>query len=168
MGEAGGFACQPDGRSPSIQIPSSLLKEQTTPSQRCKSLKHGVLARTLVLDSESAHRFDTLLAGLTAELQPETCIELAFVESMAVARWRQMRIWVLEKSGFDHEIRKQDPANAAEDTPTRGALAFRTLCDQSNSLELMNRYEVRFDRQYSRALRQFYEAKSRRKRSFAE
>jgi hypothetical protein len=132
------------------------------------SLKHGVLARTLVLDSESAQRFDTLLAGLTAELQPETGIELAFVESMAVARWRQMRIWVLEKSGFDHEIRKQDPANAAEDTPTRAALAFRTLCDRSNSLELMNRYEVRFDRQYSRALRQFYEAKSRRKRSFAE
>jgi len=77
------------------------------------------------------------------------------IETMAVARWRQMRLWAFEKSGLDHEIGKQEGDITSEDAPTRAFLAFRGITDQSRSLELINRYETRCDRQYLRLLRHF-------------
>lgn len=120
------------------------------------NLRHGLLARTVVLDGESLERFTTLLYALRDELQPQTGIEATLVENMAVARWRQMRLWGMEKAGIAYEIQKQEcsdkPEVLEQDAPTRAALAFRTLSDHSRSLELMNRYETRYERQYNRAL----------------
>ena len=133
----------------------------TSPAGKQKSSRnsrrHGMLARTIVLDGESLTRFTALLATLKEELQPQTGIESALVESMAVARWRQMRLWGMEKAGIAYEIQKQESSSDSQDTmerdaPTRVALAFRALSDHSRSLELMNRYETRYDRQYGRAL----------------
>jgi hypothetical protein len=82
---------------------------------------------------------------------------------MAVARWRQMRIWGLEKVSMEDEMQKQSGLfNASEDPATRMARAFRTLSDDSRSLELINRYEARYDRQYLRAHRRFLELRDRR------
>ena len=68
---------------------------------------------------------------------------------MAVARWLQMRIWSMEKAGLDYQISKQDEP---VDAPTKAALAFQTLSASPRSLELINRYETRYDRQFNRAL----------------
>ncbi len=87
---------------------------------------------------------------------------------MAVARWRQMRIWGMEKASMEHQMRAQSEARDAneghpvEDTATRCALAFRTLSDDSRSLELINRYESRYDRQYLRAHHRFLQLVDRR------
>ena len=62
-----------------------------------------------------------------------------------------MRIWGIEKANLTHEINKQD--QAAQDAPTRAALAFRSLSDGSRTLDLLHRYETRYDRQYARAYR---------------
>ena len=51
-------------------------------------LRHGMLARTVVLEGESKDRFVALLQALLVEYEPATETETAFVESMAVARWR--------------------------------------------------------------------------------
>ena len=68
---------------------------------------------------------------------------------MVVSRWRQIRLWSMEKAGLDYQIaRQEEPV----DPPTKAALAFRALSDESRSLELMNRYETRYDRQFARAL----------------
>jgi hypothetical protein len=124
---------------------------------------HGMLSGTIVLEGESKDRFRALLAALHEELQPRTPIETSLVENMAVARWRQMRIWGMEKAGMEHEMRRQAEASqSTEDTATRSALAFRTLCDDSRSLELINRYESRYDRQYLRAHRRLLELRDRR------
>jgi hypothetical protein len=119
------------------------------------SLRHGILANTVVLDSESTDRFLALVASLKREFRPVSEVERALVETMAVCRWRQMRLWGMEKAGLTFEIRKNNGEGtevAAEDAPTRAALAFRSLCDGSRAYEVMNRYESRFDRQYNRAL----------------
>ena len=135
-------------------------------------LRHGILSRSVVLpDCESRKRFFALLESLNAELQPETGIESTLVENMAIARWRQMRLWTMETAGLTHQMRTQRPSasNPAADpaieydSPTRAALAFRALSDQSRSLELMNRYETRFERQYARALDRFLDFRARRK-----
>ena len=129
---------------------------------------HGMLSGTVVLTGESEDRFKALLADLHAELQPQTTVETTLVENMAVARWRQMRIWGMEKASMEHEMRAQSEArdaaegNPVEDTATRCALAFRTLSDDSRSLELINRYEARYDRQYLRAHHRFLQLVDRR------
>ena len=63
------------------------------------SLRHGLLARAVVLEDESRARFDTLVCQLDEALQPQTAIEHLFVGKMAAAHWRQLRIWELERAG---------------------------------------------------------------------
>ncbi len=128
---------------------------------------HGILSGTVVLTGESEERFHALLADLHAELQPQTTVELTLVETMAVARWRQMRIWGIEKANMEHQMRAEAAAGGEDGAPadepaTRCALAFRTLSDDSHSLDLINRYESRYDRQYLRAHRRFLALVDRR------
>jgi hypothetical protein len=132
------------------------------------ALTHGMLSSTVVLKGESTDRFLGLLTDLFEEFQPQTPFEESLIQNMAVSRWRQMRIWGMEKASMDHEMRRQSEiSNSAELNPpeqaaTRAAIAFRTLSDDSRSLELINRYEARYDRQYLRAHRRFLEIRDRR------
>jgi hypothetical protein len=130
-----------------------------------------MLSSTIVLKGESTDRFLGLLAALFEEFQPQTPFEESLIENMAAARWRQMRIWGLEKASMENEMRRQsemshstssDADEDSEHAATRAAIAFRTLSDDSRSLELINRYESRYDRQYLRAHRRFLEVRDRR------
>jgi hypothetical protein len=114
------------------------------------SRRHGLLARTIVLDNERPSAFAALLSSFEFELDPAGEIEQGCVENMAVARWRMMRLWGIEKAGFEFEMSKQPPG--LHDAATRAAIAFRSLCDDSRAADLLNRYETRYDRQYTRAL----------------
>jgi hypothetical protein len=133
------------------------------------AITHGMLSSTIVLKGESTDRFLWLLTSLFEEFQPQTPFEESLIENMAVVRWRQMRIWGMETASMDHEMRRQPATmpNSADLDPseqagTRAAIAFRTLSDDSRSLELINRYESRYDRQYLRAHRRFLEVCDRR------
>jgi hypothetical protein len=116
------------------------------------ALKHGMLSSVIVLQCESKDRFDKLVASLFGEFQPQTSFEESLIENMAIVRWRQARILAMEKAGMDYEMRRQaEKTNSSEDAATRASIAFRTLSDDSRSLELINRYESRYERQYYRA-----------------
>jgi hypothetical protein len=112
---------------------------------------HGMLAAAIVLDGEAPDRLAALSEAFHQKLQPRDEIEDAYVDTMVLCRWRQIRLWELESANVNFEIRKQALAHESETKRTRGALAFRALSDQSHSLELMNRYETRFFRQFNRA-----------------
>jgi hypothetical protein len=129
--------------------------------------RHGLLADSLVLDGESEARFCSLLASLERELDPGSSLEDDQIAIMAVAQWRRMRLWSLEKASYIEETRRRRAANQAAgqaagqaddpacdgETPiTHLARTFRTLADESNVLHLLNRYETRFSREYLRAL----------------
>jgi hypothetical protein len=114
-------------------------------------LDHGLLAEAIALDGEAADRLAALSLAFHELLQPQNEIELSHVENMIMCRWRQMRLWILESANMSHEIRRQALLHEFESKPTRAALAFRHLCDESHSLELINRYETRFNRQFIRA-----------------
>jgi hypothetical protein len=126
------------------------------------ALKHGMLAGTIVLKCESTDRFENLVATLFEEFQPQTPFEESLIEDMAVARWRRMRIRGMEKAGIDYEMSRQSDSVAAEDSATRAQFAFRTLSDETRSLELINRYDARYQREYLRAHRRFVEVRDRR------
>jgi hypothetical protein len=122
------------------------------------STRHGMLAESVVLEGESQERFLELLAEIDGELQPETPVEHALVQKMAVAQWRQFRLWTLEKTAIDHLIRKQaQTVGCNEHKATCASLAFRTLADESRSLDLFHRYDSLCDRQYLRAHKRFLE-----------
>ena len=129
------------------------------------NLKHGLLSESVVLEGESIERFNALHDEIFALVEPEGPIETSLAENMIMCRWRQMRLWVLESAAVNYEMRKQAPAHQNEDDPTRAALAHRTLIDETRSLEVLNRYETRFDRQFNRAIQRLQELQARRKKS---
>ena len=111
--------------------------------------RHGLLSRTIVLEGESQRRFAKLLSEFYEELQPVGEVQRQIVETAAAARWRLLRIWGLEKAGIEDAIRLQDPH---ADPSTRAAMAMKGMAEKSRFLDLMNRYEVALDRQFSRSL----------------
>jgi hypothetical protein len=114
------------------------------------SLRHGMLAKVVVLDDENPQVFADLIGVFERDLAPQNEIERALVENMAIARWRLMRLLAIEKSTMKIEMDKH--ASATPEPCTRAALAFRGLSDGSRALDLLNRYDARFDRQFARAL----------------
>jgi len=122
------------------------------------SLRHGILAQTIVLEEEDGDAFSKLLRSFETEFVPQTPNEAAMIENLAVARWRLMRVWAIEKQGLTLEMKKQDPA---VDPVSRATLAFRSLSDDSRALDTLHRYETRYDRQYSRALHLLFKAREK-------
>jgi len=52
------------------------------------SLRHGLLARSVVLDDENGDTFADLLAAFERDLYPQNDVERSLVENMAIGRWR--------------------------------------------------------------------------------
>ncbi len=63
---------------------------------RANALRHGILARAVVLPGESRRDFDAVLGGLRQSLNPVGALEDDLVETLAVTRWRQGRVLVAE------------------------------------------------------------------------
>ena len=128
------------------------------------------MSSTVLIDGELTDRFETLLANQVAEYQPETETEMQLVENMVACKWRQLRIWALENVGHSEEIRRlvaTSPEIAAKGAAERAWYAMRELIQSSDVMDAMNRYEVRFDRQYMRALKMLRELRAK-EGTFAE
>jgi hypothetical protein len=132
------------------------------------SRKHGLLSKKVVLEGESQEEFDELLTSYLDEHLPETPTERALIENMAVARWRQERVWTLETSAMENQMRNpRHPEGYADDEAndfsTRAYVAFHTLTSKSPSIEVLSRYEVRFERQFRLALNAFLQLRAARR-----
>jgi hypothetical protein len=125
------------------------------------SRTHGLLSKKVVLAGESQDEFDALLASFLHEHQPETATERDLIERMAIARWRQERVWNCETAGLNNEIRRPR-YHEGEDYATFTFVAFRTMSDDSRVLDLLNRYEARFERQFRAALSTFLNLRTKR------
>lgn len=125
------------------------------------SRKHGLLSKKVVLEGESQEEFDELLASYAEEHQPETPTERTLIESMAAARWRQERVWALETAAINNQMR-HPRYDEADDFPTQAYVAFHTLTEKSRSLDLLNRYEVRFEREFRASLNALLSLRAKR------
>ena len=113
------------------------------------AIRHELLARAFVLQSECPERFETLVDSFYAEYQPVTPTEAALVDAMATARWRLLRLSNLEVSAVDHAYADADSALSI---PVRTLLAYRSAADSGRSMELMSRSEARLQIQFNNAL----------------
>src|SRR5262249_39706841 len=112
------------------------------------AIRHGLLAEGVVLEREKTPAFLELLNELIEEHHPSTPTQHMLVETMAVARWRLLRTWSMQKHALDRDLAMQDG-----DTPAlQAAQAFRSTPETATSYELLLRYEVALDRQFHRAL----------------
>jgi hypothetical protein len=124
---------------------------------------HRMLAEIVVIEGESQDRFLTLAAALYDEFQPQTVFEESLIGEMTTALWRRMRIWSMEKAGMEQAMRlRAERPHPTEDPATRSYSAFRAIADNSRTLELMNRFDSRYEREYLRAHRRFLEVRDRR------
>jgi hypothetical protein len=122
--------------------------------------QHALLSKTIVIEGECAARFAALLASMRDHLKPRNTIEDGLVEDLATCRWRQRRLLAMETATLTHEMRRQDPDAAAQPPPRRAAMALGDSSPSSHTLDIINRYALRFDRQYDRALRRYLAIRS--------
>jgi hypothetical protein len=121
--------------------------------------RHGLLAETIVLEAEDKAPFLELLNELMEEHQPQTRTETMLVETLAAARWRQDRIWGMQKIAFDYDV--SSSAALAELNPLRAVLALRNSPESVRTHELLLRYEIALDRQISRTLLRLHQLQDR-------
>jgi hypothetical protein len=111
------------------------------------AIRHGLLARCIVMDKESLESFEALLTQHLDSLQPADGVEFGMVEEMVAAYWRMRRAWAIENRMLE------DAANAQGESDPVGAItaAFTSLA-ASPALALMHRYETRLHLVYQRSL----------------
>ncbi len=112
------------------------------------AVRHGLLARAIVLEDESSEGFRALFDQHLERLQPADGVELGMIEEMAASYWRLRRAWAIETCLMDQAIAQEGSAEPLD----RITGAFRSLTG-SGSLALLHRYETRLHSMYQRALR---------------
>jgi hypothetical protein len=85
-----------------------------------------------------------------------------FVEIIAAARWRQDRIFGMQKVAFDYDVASA-PAEV-ELNPLRAVISIRSP-ESARTHELLLRYEIALDRQISRALLRLHQLQDRDSKS---
>ena len=111
------------------------------------ALRHGLLAKCVILASESPEGFKDLHDHHLARFMPSDGVEDGFVEEMTASRWRMRRLWAIETRILDDALAAQPPG----DELGRIAAAFSTLAARPE-LHLIHRYETRLHTIYQRAL----------------
>lgn len=111
------------------------------------AVRHGLLARCIVMENESRASFDALLAQHIERLRPADGVEFGFIEEMTAAYWRMRRAWALETRMLEQRVAAQRPGDEID----RIAAAFTDLT-ATPGLGLMHRYETRLHCIYQRAL----------------
>ena len=124
------------------------------------STRHGLLAETIVLEAEHTGPFLEMVRELCEEHQPSTPTENMMLETIASARWRQDRIWEMQKTAFDYDIASSDSATGPP--VVRAVLALRNSPESVRTHELLLRYEIALDRQISRSLLRLQQLQDRR------
>jgi hypothetical protein len=114
------------------------------------ALRHGLLAKQVVLSSEATGNFDCLIDQHVRRFGPADGVELGMIEEMAAAFWRLRRAWAIETSLMDQGVE----AAQSRDAVARIAAAFSNLA-ASPQLGLLHRYEARLHRMYQRAMNTF-------------
>ena len=89
------------------------------------AVSHGLLSRALVLPSESQQEFDALVSQLASELGAVGTLELALVERIAIAMWRQKRLVKAEHQ----DIVNADAAPSHAKADRASHARERSLCD---------------------------------------
>jgi hypothetical protein len=89
--------------------PSTPLAKQRS-SQN--ALRHGLLAKCIVLKNEARENFDSLVQQHVARFEPADGVEVGMIEDMCAACWRLHRPWAIETRMLDKQMDTQSATDA--------------------------------------------------------
>jgi len=157
-------------KSESSRINGAKSRGPVTPEGKQRSsmnaVKHAILAKHICLNIEKPEIFEQLVADFCTRLQPADDVELRLVEQAAMAQLRYERVAAsTETAMFVLKMDDQAPEVAKQyesvDPPTRFAIAFTSLANEGNSIQLMLRYQQTMLRQRDSALKQLHELRTK-------
>jgi hypothetical protein len=113
---------------------------------RLNAVTHGLLTKEALLAGEDGSLLANLTERYTAELRPETEMEVLLMERIVSCIWRLRRVLRVEKNYINAELKSREPAIA----DWTGIAAFT----QTNmaSWQSMSRYETTIERQMYKAM----------------
>ncbi len=129
--------------------------------------RRSLLAKTLLIEGESPRHFEALLTQIIQQYQPLPGHEMSLAESMACARWRQLRAMGMQAEILSHEIRNhRDTCSEPLSALGHAAFAARNLTDNSRILTALMEEQAQCELQYSRAHTALLKSISRRAQRF--
>ena len=133
---------------------------------RSNALRHGLTAKTAVLDSENPDHFQEMLDAFEAEYQPAGPTEELLVQQIVMSAWRLQRLRAVETATFDMRLRTVGVERQQElgllTEPERQAYVFQDDARNAHTLDKLSRYEARIERSFYKALRELQHLQSTR------
>ena len=123
------------------------------------ALKHGATSQHVVLAFENPAEYEAMRADLFAALKPVGGIEALFVEEMAVAQWRTMRM---------ERIIREYTDRAAYKHPSKNPMVAMADVMLSPEVQKLQRYENSFRRAFDNAWKKLKELQKTRQTSDAQ
>ncbi len=146
---------------------------------RLNALKHGLLAKDIVLPSEDEQEFEGLRRALITELRPEGSLEEQIADRIVACLWRLRRVFPIEAGILrsrsltmenNYAIEKADKqghesvtkANLRREAQSPGA-AFKFDAVYGDAIGKLSRYETAIERSLFRALHLFEQLQAARR-----
>jgi hypothetical protein len=131
----------------------ALSRGPKTPEGKARSarnaMRHGLLAKQVVLRNESSEGFQTLFDAYTERFGPLDDVEIGLIEEMVAAYWRMHRALAIEMHMLDSDMAgRQSPTAVGRLTDS-----FSSLAD-TPKFNAIQRYQARLHLVHSRALRE--------------
>jgi hypothetical protein len=109
---------------------------------KMNALKHGLSAKTIVIEGEDPREFEALRAGLEQQYESDSALMFELVERLAILFWRQRRV-----ARFEAAIIQLKMSDCLID----GQTAIRELVDE-DVLTKLARYEATLANAVNRTL----------------
>jgi hypothetical protein len=141
--------------------------EEGKARSRFNALRHGLAANTVCLTKQERPIFEAMVEAYNERFRPADTVEEDFIEQMCVAKWRQRRCWSMETAALNVQVRRDrrivDQEFVELDDMTRNTLAFMSLTEKNDFLQVLGRYEANARRAYHRAVKDLRELQAGRK-----
>jgi hypothetical protein len=141
--------------------------EEGKARSRFNALRHGLAANTVCLTKQERPIFEAMVAAYNERFRPADTVEEDLIEQMCVAKWRQRRCWSMETAALNVQCRRDrrivDSEFVELDDMTRNTLAFMSLTEKDDFLQVLGRYEANARRAYHRALKDLRDLQAERK-----
>ncbi len=135
---------------------------------RLNALKHGLLAKDIVLPCEDEQDFEGLRRALITELRPEGTLEEQFAERIVACLWRLRRVYPIEAGilrwrslMLEHNYATEEANGRGGESVTRAeqrrvaqdpGAAFSNDALYGNAIGKLSRYETAIERSLFRSL----------------
>jgi hypothetical protein len=116
------------------------------------ALRHGLNAKTLILQNEDRNLFGEIWKDYFDLLKPANKMEIDLVSDIVAARWRLRRMERYETAMLDVEMDAPELEKFDEDR--RGAIAFSALAN-TKGYDTVLRSDIHLTRTYHKALDNF-------------